>query len=312
MVARGKAMARRIAVAIPARNEAGNLPSCLKALAAAARASPAGEITVVVLANNCDDDTVASVIRTASDLRTEIIERQLPPPLAHAGQARRLAFDAAAALLRGPGDILLSTDADTVVAEDWLVRTLDHFDSGFDAVAGLARLKLSELRLMPPDLRRRLSALRRYDWATSYLRAIRDPAEPWPRHFYEGGASMALTLAAYRGVGGAPTPAVGEDKALFDAVRAIGGRVRHPTDVQVRTSPRLDGRAPGGTSDTLATWARLADDEAIAGVQGIAECLNLKASGPRQLTFKTLPAEVERARRLVRIDRQSRGLAAAG
>ncbi len=52
--------ARRLAVAIPARNEAANLPSCLAALARAARAGSIGRVSVVVLANNCDDETYPS------------------------------------------------------------------------------------------------------------------------------------------------------------------------------------------------------------------------------------------------------------
>ena len=135
-------MYRRIAVAIPARNEAANLPSCLAALRKAADAL-AQDIYVLVLANNCDDDTAAVVAEAdhGGRLQLSLVERQLSADMAHAGFARRLVLDAAADLLREPGDLLLSTDADTVVAEDWLTRTRAYFDQGFDAVAGLARLK---------------------------------------------------------------------------------------------------------------------------------------------------------------------------
>jgi hypothetical protein len=287
-------------VAIPARNESANLPACLRALAKAARGLGEGEINVVVLANNCDDGTADSA-RNAGfgrGVRVTVLERRLPPHLAHAGFARRLALDAAADLLRDPNDLLLSTDADTWVAEDWFARTTPYFDQGFDAVAGLARLMPRQLRVLPADLRRRFAILRRYEQAITYLRASRDTVEPWPRHFYEGGASMALTLGAYRAVGGAPTPRVGEDKALFEAVRTIGGRVRHPLDVRVLTSARLVGRAQGGTSDTLSAWGQLEETEIIDGVTTIEDSLDLKASGFRRLTFATLPAELERARQL--------------
>jgi hypothetical protein len=55
---------------------------------------------------------------------------------------------------------------------------------------------------------------------------------------------MALTLARYNTTGGAPAPRVGEDKALFDAVRRRGGRVRHPHDVKVFTSCGLAAAPP--------------------------------------------------------------------
>jgi len=307
-------MGRRIAVAIPARNEAANLPKCLAALATAAEFAGVDRLDAVVLANNCYDETASAVtgLNLSRRLRIEVVETQLPPERAHAGWARRLALDAASDHLRDPDDLLLSTDADTLVAEDWLSRTVAWFDRGYDAVAGLARLQPRELRKLPRPHRARLAAIRRYDHAIGYLRAVRDHSEPWPRHFYEGGASIALTHAAYRATGGAPTPCVGEDKALFDAVRGIGGRVRHAVDVRVMTSSRLVGRAAGGTSDTLALWGRLADDEVIHGVKTIAENLDLKGAEFRGLTFEDLPAELDRARALVRLTRQSQDLAAAG
>jgi cellulose synthase/poly-beta-1,6-N-acetylglucosamine synthase-like glycosyltransferase len=301
-----------LALAIPARNEAARLPGCIDALGAASRRADA-KLHIVILVNNSVDET-ASVVRNLvlePLLSVELIETELPAERAHAGWARRLAFDAAASHLAS-GDILLSTDADTVVAEDWLARTLAYFDAGYDGVAGLARLSPRELRSLPTAHRARLSALRRYDFAVSYLKAWRTQDEPWPRHFYEGGASLALTKAAYEEIGGAPTPSVGEDKALFEAVRRIGGKVRHAVDVRVTTSARLMGRAAGGASDTLALWGRLAPDEPIPGVQTIAKNLDLKGSGDGALTFQDLPAEIERARALVRLARQTTDLADVG
>ena len=171
----------------------------------------------------------------------------------------------------------------------------------------------ADLRTLPPRHRARLASLRRYDLALGYLKGMRDRDEPWPRHFYEGGASIALRRAVYQAIGGAPTPPVSEDKALFEAVRRVGGKVRHPVDVTVLTSARLVGRAPGGASDTLAEWGRLPDDVAIPGVQTIAQALDFKASGAAgEVTFRDLPAQIERARALVRAARQAHALAEVG
>ena len=304
-------MTRRFAVAVPARNEAANLPECLMALARAARHADIQRLDIVILANNCDDDTAAVARRDLGRrVAVEVIEAHLPAERAHAGWARRLALDAACGHLPSGGDLLLSTDADTVVAEDWLTRTVAHIASGYDAVAGMARLHPRDLRALPPAHRARLASLRRYDLAISYLKAARDGSEPWPRHFYEGGASMAMTRAVYARTGGAPTPSLGEDKALFDAVRAVGGRVRHANDVSVLTSGRLIGRAPGGASDTLSLWGRLAEDDPVTGVQTIARSLDLSGADARALTFRNLPAEIEKARALVRLARRTPELAA--
>jgi hypothetical protein len=44
---------------------------------------------------------------------------------------------------------------------------------------------------------------------------------------------------------------VGEDRALFEALRRSDGKVRHSLEVQVLTSARTDGRAQGGLSDAI-------------------------------------------------------------
>jgi hypothetical protein len=255
-------------------------------------------VTIVVLANNCDDDTVECALGVAEVWPGRICVRPevLPPAHAHAGWARRLALDAAAARLQDPGDVLMSTDADTLPAIDWIVRTLDHLDAGWDAVAGMARLDPREVRRLPSAHRLRLAQIRRYQASFDRLRAAHDRSEPWPRHFYEGGASIALTLDAYRRIGGAPTPPVGEDKALFEAVRRAGGLVRHPTDVRVTTSARLEGRAPGGASDTLTRWG---EQSAHAPIDGLESVLG-GDTARRSLSFATLDQETRRMRAIAR------------
>ncbi len=279
-------MKRRVAVAVPARDEEHRMAACIERLLSISADPRVSSFEIVVLANNCSDDTAR--VAGAFGPSCKAIAIDLPPERAHAGWARRLALDAAANRLWSGSDILMSTDADTLVASDWLARSLDHLDGGWDAVAGLARLDPRELRSLDRGHRRRLAMIQRHENALTRLRARGHSEEPWPRHFYEGGASIATTLATYRRTGGAPTPRVGEDKALFDAIREVGGRVRHPTDVRVTTSARLTGRAPGGASDTLALWAHQNDDEPIWGVTSA-------SGGP--VTFASLAAETRNARR---------------
>jgi hypothetical protein len=290
---------RRIAIAVPARNEAERLEACLEHLDDLTSDPRIARVEVVLLANNCQDDTVprARALAHRRPERLVVHDIVLPPAKAHAGWARRLALDAAARRLDASDDVLMSTDADTKPAADWLVRTLDHLDAGWDAVAGLARLDPRELRGLPRLHRQRFAQIRRYQASLDRLKAAGDPSEAWPRHFYEGGASIALTLAMYRRIGGAPTPPVGEDKALFEAVRRAGGRVRHPMDVRVSTSPRLDGRAPGGASDTLARWGDLPSAAPIDGL----ETIRGPGGSPGRISFETLAQETRRARALARL-----------
>jgi hypothetical protein len=92
-----------------------------------------------------------------------------------------------------------------------------------------------------------------YDELLDEIRATLDPdpADPWPRHTEDSGASIAVTLDAYFKVGGFPNVPMGEDRAFIAALRRIDARIRHSRDVRVMVSGRIDGRAVGGMADTI-------------------------------------------------------------
>jgi hypothetical protein len=163
-------------------------------------------------------------------------------------------MDAAARWL-GDGDdgLILTTDADTRAAPDWITRQLMSFQDGIGAVAGHVVTDATEDRQLPPGLRRRERLERRYALALSELDARLDPIahDPWPCHRTMAGASIGVTRAAYRAVGGLPTLASGEDRAFDARLRRQGIRVRHALDVRVVTSCRLVGRASNGMAETL-------------------------------------------------------------
>lgn len=251
-----------VVVAIPANNEADRLASCLAALAGQRDAvgAPLSDTAfeVVVFANNCSDDTaeIARRLRAEVPYPLTVVEETLPPERATAGWARRRAMDEAADHLTAAhryDGLILTTDADTVVAPTWIAATLQAIAAGADAVAGYVDgMPAEKLDLGAAFLTRG----RREE---AYLRAIAEvyavcdprPHDPWPNHQVSSGASLAVTLAAYRAIGGLPTPTVGEDAALTYALDCAGFRVRHALDVCVATSCRLNGRAPGGAADTM-------------------------------------------------------------
>ncbi len=297
---------RAVAVAIPVKNEDAYLPACLDALDLAA-ARFGGDVSIVALANDCTDKTV-EILRSwrprHATLRWSAVS--LLPGAQHAGWARRLALDAAADLLFSDGDLILSTDADTNVSAKWIERIVAHIDAGNDAVAGRALTLRSDRDALGNVARHRLDQLGRYYTALDYLRACGESAshDPWPRHFYEGGASIAVTRALYRRIGGAPTPPVAEDRALFDMIRAHGGRVRHPLDVRVFTSCRIAGRAPGGMADAVARWIDQPLDAPLHETYGVAAALDPAAAvASDQLTFAMLPAAIAEAQALIRLSR---------
>ena len=296
-----------VAIAVPLKNEACCVLPMLRSLDEAA-ARYGGRAVVILLANDCTDASVELIARyrpRCMELDYRVVS--MLPGARHAGWARRLALDAAADRLTNDHDLLLSTDADTIVDPDWIVRTVAIIAQGYDAVAGHALTSREERNRLGIVARRRLDQIGRYYTALNYLRAHRnpEPGDPWPRHFYEGGASIALTLALYRRIGGAPTPALGEDRALFDLVRRHGGRIRHPVDVRVTTSCRIRGRAPGGMADALAHWITQDEDAPLHELYCVRAALSGRTCNRDRLSFRSLPGAHAEAKRLIRAIRSS-------
>ena len=269
-------------IIIPAKDEAQNLPATLAALAAQTELSgaplPAGSLEVIVLANNCLDCTAAVVRQFASchpALAVHVAELQLPGELAHVGQARRLLMDAAAQRLEataGPTGLILSTDADTHAAPDWLAACRAEVAAGAAAVGGRIFTRPAEPELPEPCAEYSeinppvvdMAAVRRtqlrdatYHLLRNQLESQLDPClhDPWPRHHQHFGASLALTVAAYRQVGGLPVVRYLEDEALWQALCRHDLPVRHSPRVRVSTSARQQGRVEVGLSWQLREWA---------------------------------------------------------
>ena len=241
----------RIAVAIPAHNESQYIEACMSALAG----QTVHDFLLVVLCNNCIDDTYSRAIASFAreGLQGRIIQAQMASAFAHAGGARRAAMNSASDLLNLPYSVLLTTDADSVPEPDWIANNVAAIQKGVEGVAGA--LKINPSDRLPQSLQIRGALEAEYEALLNEMFARVDPVDwdPWPRHACEPGASLAVTTQAYKAVGGCPPICVGEDRALFKALEAEGYRVRHDPTVQVVTSGRLVGRAAGGVADTLRT-----------------------------------------------------------
>lgn len=250
-------------VAIPVKNEAERIVACLDALAAQRdrrnRPIPAGTYGVALVLNNCTDDTanIVQSIRGRLPYQLWVIQRELAPETAHAGWARKLAMDAAAELLSSANSaqprMILTTDADGRVGSRWIDANLVAARTGADLVAGLVRADRIEHAQLPNTIIHRGQLESRYEWLLSELSARLDPEphDPWPRHRMASGASLGVTLGAYRQIGGLPPIPVGEDRALATRIAVTGGCIRHCLSAQVTVSCRLDGRAEGGMSATI-------------------------------------------------------------
>ncbi|WP_244496337.1 glycosyltransferase [Methylobacterium indicum] len=242
----------RCVVAVPVRNEVDRIGPCLRALAGQ---EGAGAFGIVLFLNNCTDGTAAAVAELAGPLGLplRVIARDWPG--AQAGWARREAMEAAAAWLdEGASEgVILTTDADSRVPPDWIARNLAALARGADAVAGRIALDEAEAARLPDALHARGRREGAYEALLVALEARIDPLphDPAPRHATRSGASLAVSLSAYRAAGGLPALPLGEDRAFVAALLAIDARVRHDPGIVVVTSGRLDGRAPGGAADTM-------------------------------------------------------------
>lgn len=240
-----------VAVAIPAHNEADWIARCLEAVDQ--RLDGVGH-RVVLLVNNSTDATaaVARGLQPSLSYVLDVVEHHFPSKQQSAGQARRLAMELAAGKLP-PDGVLLGTDADGQVAPDWLAANLAHIRQGADAVAGRAVLDPADAAAIPAILHEDDARECAYGALLDEIDHLLDPdpADPWPRHTEHSGASICVTLGAFRRAGGVPPIAVGEDRAFFAALRRAGARIRHAPDVCVTVSGRIDGRAVGGMADTI-------------------------------------------------------------
>lgn len=250
-----------VVVAIPVRNEVDRIESCVAALAAQSEAPD----TVVLLFNNCDDGSETAAKKMARHLpfSLEIISVQLAPKQANAGTARRLAMHHASRIAGNQG-VLLTTDADAVVAHDWVSRNIAALAAGADAVCGRIVVDPVEALAIPDHLHAddllECESLELLDEIAFGLDP--DPHDPRPRHVQASGASLAISTENFRRVGGVPKVPSGEDRALVNALMMMDARVRHDSEIEVVVSGRLDGRAPGGMADTIRRRMRQQDEYA--------------------------------------------------
>ena len=221
-----------VAVAVPAHNEAANLPGCLKAILTAAACVPL-PVSVVVVLDDSDDDSEALAGRFGSDIHFVTVDA------GNVGAARAAGFSFARSLCGADVPAwYATTDADSCVDPDWLIRQLD---AEADMVLGLVRV--SDWRRTPA------AAVRRY------LRAYHARVGR-KGHDHVHGANMGFRADAYWQLGGFRALATGEDVELVERFEAGGYRVHRDPTLSVTTSARVQGRAPGGFAEHLRAMSR--------------------------------------------------------
>ncbi|MEP9362679.1 glycosyltransferase [Nocardioides sp. CN2-186] len=215
-------------VVVPAHDEEQLLGACLASVATAAGRLladlPGIVVRTTVVLDRCRDQTAAVAATYGVD--TVVVDA------ASVGVARAAGIARAAELADGqpPERVLVvSTDADCVVPELWLVDLHALVAAGYDLVVGSVHPDPDDL---PP------SALERWRERHRTPRA----------HVH--GANLAFTLAAYARSGGLQPVDLHEDVFLVEAMRAAGCQWTVSTSVQ--TSGRTSSRVHGGFATYLA------------------------------------------------------------
>lgn len=108
-------------VVVPAHNESASLPACLIALQAASAAC-AAPVTVVVVLDDCTDDSARLAGQYGDTIHFIHVDER------NVGAAQAAGFRYARTVLASSIDETwyATTDADTQVPSDWLARLLDY------------------------------------------------------------------------------------------------------------------------------------------------------------------------------------------
>ncbi|MCE1178398.1 MAG: glycosyltransferase family 2 protein [Micrococcales bacterium] len=229
-----------VRVVIPVHDEEQLLGRCLDSVAAAAAtASTEGhDVRIVVVLDDCTD-------RSAGIARSRLGVDVLETDSGLVGESRSRGCESAIHEAEGHGIPLervwlASTDADSVVPPEWIVRQLVLAGAGSQLVLGTVHPDPDE---MTPALAR--------------LWASRQRLEDGHPHIH--GANLGVRGDAYVAAGGYAALAVHEDVDLVERVRRLGVAESATAGNSVLTSARLEGRTPGGFSGYLRDLVESAD-----------------------------------------------------
>lgn len=236
-------MLRRIDAVVPAHDEEELIGPCLDALlvarAAALRRRPELQVGIVVVLDDCRDDTARIVRERLAGFESEeavtvVIDERSVGAARRAGGAAAVGSGAAGS---GAADVserwIANTDADSRVPEDWFSVHADAFDDGVDVLLGTVRPDFTDFS--EDDIER---------WMETH------PPGHLPGNVH--GANLGVRADRLDDLGGFRELAEHEDVDLVERARAAGLRVVPTLDAPVETSGRRRGRTPGGYAAFLA------------------------------------------------------------
>ncbi len=254
----------RVAILLPARDEAHRIEPCLRALLA----QDHGALHVIVLDDGSTDGT-AGLVRelVGDDPRFQILHgsHEHPPPgwLGKPWACHRLA-DAVLAQ-ESPPDLMIFVDADVVLAPDATRRIAALMaQSGLDLASPYPR------QVAITAAERLIQPLLQWSWLTT-LPLVLAEGSARPSLTAANGQVLAITPAAYQRCGGhaAVRHEVLEDIALARAVKASGGRANVTDGTDLATCRMYTDHQELIDGYTKSLWAAFGSPAGSVGATGI-------------------------------------------
>ncbi len=253
--------AAQIVFAVPAKDEEESISACIQALEnqhnAKGKRIPWSEYEALILVNNTTDDTVQRAMAMRRHPGIHVVSVQLPASYAHIGWARRLAMEWGSERLkqgRQPGSIIVSTDADSQVAPDFIYELRRSFNNPEVSAVG-ASLRVEEV--ISDGL---FASLRNYFTLERQLRqAAQKDATFDLMHSHFSGAGFAVRQGAYEAVGGLTPFPYNEDKHFYYKLLQRDARISMNDRLLVHTSGRLAGRTEWGMAAQFRQWQQVAE-----------------------------------------------------
>ncbi|MCU0644213.1 MAG: glycosyltransferase [bacterium] len=217
-----------VSVIVAARNEAGTILSCLRALEELDY--PENLLEIIIVNDRSDDSTeqiITEFIKEKSQFKHFTITNPIPNL---SGKASAISQ----AIEQSHGEIIFITDADCVVPKNWIKKTSQYFTDQVGMVAGFTLLDFSEGFF---------NKIQNLDWA--YLLGVAAGAAGLGIPLTCMGNNFAFRRSAYEQVGGylGVGFSVTEDFALLKAIsRQTSWKVLFSADREclVKTKPMIN------------------------------------------------------------------------
>lgn len=250
------AVAERVTVLVPARDEAARIAACIASILAS---EGVRDLEVLVLDDGSTDGTADVVTATAAgDPRLRLIDGGGDVPRGWLGKTwacHRLAADAS-------GSVLVFVDADVVLAPHALAATVAVLrGGGLDLVSPYPR-QVAEF-----PLARLVQPLLQWSWATLLPLRLAETS-PRPSLVAANGQLLAVDAATYTRSGGhgAVRGEVVDDVALLRAVKAVGGRGVVVDGTDVATCRMYDDAGSLVEGYTKSLWSAFGSPAGSAAV----------------------------------------------